>query len=325
MKNAIRSLGLTLPVLAVTLAATVMRSVACLRDMDYSTGFFGGSLTATVANWAMLLVVAVLLSALIIKVEKPSLRPSFSGPLTYLPSGVLAIALLFLSIEILQYVHEPLYLLFEYGFKAIKLSAVALAVSLLAALLALVAVAYCAASVLISEPRNILRANLGMFAALFFAIYAAFLFFRGGASINQPQRVLTEITVLAAAIFFLEETRVSLGRERWRAYFVFGGITALLSFYNCVPALILYAFKGELLTSGIAELMLAPALLLFSVCRLISNSIRADEKPSPYAVAISASAPEEKDAPEEELSQISIEEVVENDERQTADEEDPGN
>ena len=169
-----------------------------------------------------------------------------------------------------------------------------------------------------------LGATLGVF--LSDDLYTTFVFFRIGAPINQPQRILTEMTTLSAALFFLEETRISLGRERWRGYFVLGALTSILSLYTAFPALLVYLFKGEMISTSIAELIFILALLVFSASRLIHTAKLSDGTPSPLAAAIDASAVLHtvEETYDDGLSQISIEDVA-YDERQAENEEDTGN
>lgn len=321
MKKDSRSLIFALPILILAFAATVMRTVACFIHMDYNSGFFGNTLLVHIADYLAVALVLVLFVYLFIKVEKRSPIPSFSGPAVYLPNGVLAMSILFLSAELIGYVSGG-----NGGFFESLFSDRSRIVALITALFALVAIAYIALVVFITSPRSLIRAEFGMLAAIFFGLYTTFVFFRTGAPINQPQRILSEMTSLSAALFILEETRISLGRERWRGYFVLGALTSVLSLYTAFPALLVYLFRGEVVSSSIAELIFTLALLVFSVSRLIHVSRLSDGTPSPLAAAIDARGELHtvEESEEEDPSQISIEDVA-YDERQAENEEDTGN
>lgn len=322
MKKVFRNLGTLIPTVLLATLATVMKSIAALSKMDYVTGYFGGAVSVSIANWIIVALLLFLFATIFIKVETPSLKPSYKGALIYLPSGVFAVSLLFLSTELGRYVTSAIGSIFSPAL----LSHRSYVVALIAAVFAVFAIIHSALSAFIADSRSALRADFGMLSALFFALYTAFIFFRTGAAINQPQRILTEMTCLAASVFLLEETRISLGRVRWRSYFVFGGITALLAFYTAIPALLVYIFRGKIITSGIAELLFMLALLVLSVSRLIWACRLGEDKPSVFVTAINSVEQTEVESPvEEELSQISIEDVADDGERQKDNEENSGN
>lgn len=322
MKNIFRRLGITLPAMIFALVATILRSIASITDMDYATGFYGASLTARVANVMMVAAAVLLLATLFIKVENPSLRPTQSGPLGYLPAGVLSISLLFVVIDLFSYVSINL----PYITLAAILSHRSYLVAVLTAILAIFTVAFAAVSALVSEQRNLLRALLGMAAALFFGVYAGFCFFRFDGGINQPQKVLTEMAVLSIAVFLLEETRISLGRERWKSYFVFGILSSALAAYTAIPALMVYIFNSKMIAFSLSEILLILAVLVFAVCKLIAAYRFGRNEPSCFVAAICADSTEEiSEEADEELAQLSIEDVADDGERQAENEEDSGN
>lgn len=308
MKKDFRTLITALLVSVLALAATVMKTVACFISMDYDSGFFGDSLLVRISDYLVAALIIILVATLFIKVEKRAVKPSFSGALVYLPAGVFAMSLLFLSAELLGYITVKAGGLFT----ELAFSDRSCVIALVAAVFALLTIAYLALTVFITEPRSILRAEFGMMAALFFALYAAFSFFRSGAPINQPQKILTEVTALAAALFMLEETRISLGKERWRGYFTLGTITAVLALYTSIPAFLVYIFREKVIASGTSELVFILALLVLSISRLAHAIKLPDGAPSRLAMAIDALGPsdEANDGEEDNFSQISIEEVA---------------
>ena len=310
MKNKNRALLMFLPVTVLTLLAIVLRTIACSRELDVATGYFKNPALYTASGIIIVLISAVLLVSLALKSEPQHLRPTFRGALTYVPSGLVAISLLFVIIDMLSYIAD--------GLGAIFTSAVftnpAYLTALLTALLAIAAIAYFALSVFISPSRNLLRAELGILASLSFAMLAAFLFFQPELQINHPAKVLDEMTFLALAIFFMQETRISLSRENWKHYFVFGAIASVLTAYSSIPALVYYAFSGNMISENLPRTLLAFSLLIFTVSRLIVATRLDEDKPSGFALAIDTPATEETpaDGEEDASPQISIEDINEN-------------
>ena len=74
---------------------------------------------------------------------------------------------------------------------------------------------------------------------------------------------------LASAIFFLYESRISLGRDRWRLYISFGLASGLLCCYSAIPSLITYFVKGEIISDSLAETLLTLSLAVFIISKLM--------------------------------------------------------
>jgi hypothetical protein len=73
---------------------------------------------------------------------------------------------------------------------------------------------------------------------------------------------------LFSAIFFVYETRITLGRALWKPYIIFGLITASLCAYSAIPSIILYIARGEILSLSITESILTLTLFIFSLSRV---------------------------------------------------------
>ena len=310
MKNSVRKLWISLPLLILAISAIVMRCIACFTELDYSTGYFRNSLLISIADYTVAAMVVLLLISLAMKADNPSLRPSFRGPLGYIPSGVAAVSLVFVIIELISYIIDG-----TGGLLTRELfSHPSYAVAALTVLLAICAIGYFAFSSLVPTARNLPRAEFGMLAALFFAFYTAYLYFAIGMKVNLPAKLLDEMVMLSVAIFLIQDTRVSLGREKWKPYFVFGAIAILLTAYSAIPTVIVYIFRGITVSESLPRTLLIFAMLIFTVCRLISASRLGEEKPSGFATAIDAPAGnvrEEEGDEEEDSPQISIEDIEE--------------
>jgi hypothetical protein len=90
---------------------------------------------------------------------------------------------------------------------------------------------------------------------------------------------------ISSAIFFLYETRISLGREMWRAYTAFGLIAASLTAYASIPAMITYYVNGEIISSmeyrslaSVEEYLLLLALFIYILARLCLTSSLTEKK-----------------------------------------------
>ena len=302
MKNAVRCLGITTISAVLALIATIFRCIASVTSMDYFTGFYGGATLINIANIVMAISVLAPLASLFLKVKGVALPKDMNKPLWYIPSAVMAIATLWVATDIFSYAAS------RAGDNVVILASDrSCIVAILAGVLALCAVAFFISSVLSVNTKSPILGYLGMGAALFFGMYAAFLFFRLGSAIHQPQKIATEIAAIAAALFLLEETRIALGKDRWQNYLTFGAVTAMLSAYAVLPALTVYIVKGRMIAYSLGEAAILLSVLIFAICRTVSAVKHA------RATADAALA-------EEEVTDIPTE-----DERQIPDEENTGN
>lgn len=297
MKNSYRSLGVTLISVVLALIAAFLRCVASATNMDYSTGFYGGSVLINIANITITAAILILLVSLFLKAEKTALRQNPHSPMWYIPAAIMVVSILLLILDIFSYVGSQ-----ADGDTSALFADRSCIAALLTAFLALTAVAFFAVSCLSTNVKSSLRGYLGMGAALFFGMYAAFLFFRIGGAIHQPQKIATEMAAIAASVFLLEETRVALGKERWGGYLALGTATVALSAYAALPAFIVYIIKGRMIAHSWEEMAVLLSVLIFATCRTISAAISATAD-----VTVPA-AEEVEDIPTEEERQISDEE-----------------
>lgn len=307
MKNDFRKLGIILPSAILSLAAVTLRCIAAVADMDYATGFYGGSPLVTISDLLMTAVAAILMISLIIKVENLSLRREARGNVGILSAGIIAVSAVLIAVDLIVYILSQT----RGGFIDDLLAHRSSVVALLATLLALATAVLSTVSGFLSEERASLRGVFDMTTALFFGIYATFLFFRLGDTINQPQKVVTEMAALAMAIFMLECARIHIGRERPRFYLAFGMLTAALSANALFPALAVCILKRELIAFSISEMILVAAIFIFAVLRL--------------ATVVEFKKTEELATDTDSLSEISAEDAPTEEERQIADEEDSCN
>lgn len=310
MKNSLRNSIMLIFLSIFTVLAISLRCIACFTELDFVTGFFYDTTLITISNTIVTVLLSVLLLSLFVKIEQKNLLAKFTGPLCYLPAGVLAVALFFAALRFFEYAAGP----FGTIFTSDIFSHPSYTIAVFVAILAMLSIGYFAISVFVSARTNLLRASFSMIVALFFAMNAIFLFFKQGAPMNLPSKIIDEMTFLSVAVFFIYETRISLGREMWKNYFVFGFIGAVLTAYSALPNLIIYTVNGKVVSDNIETSLLFFGAMLFIIFRLIKASLLDEDKPSPFALAINAKKEEDnkfEETEELEPPQISIEDIEE--------------
>jgi len=259
-----------------TAAATVLRTVALMRDMNYASGHFNEKLIIGIADKLLLAAVIIGLSYAIFAKKGRQLIFDFASPLNYVFSGTLGAAmLLFAGYALSQAIPERKILL------------------IITAILAVISTVHFVLASLTTKTSSAKRADFGIITVIFFAAYAAFLYFDTTLPINSPIKIIDEMTYIASSLFFLYETRISIGREKWPRYTALCFTAAVLSAYSAIPALILYAVNGIAVSNSIFETVLTSAILLFTLARLaLAGSLR--EKRESETVSIIKAAAERR-------------------------------
>ena len=312
MDNSKRLLKPYIILLALALAVTVtLRSLACLVGLDYKSGYFtNGSLHD--AAVITLVIFCFMLFSYIFFATKTELRADFTTPHTYVPAGVCAAALLFFGVELLSKVKYSAF--FDDLENLIKDSAsfgkyqpettIYDVLVFICGVLALLAIVHFFLNADLTENHSVKRASYSLTTVMLLALYAAVLYFDGTLPINAPNKLTDQMAFLFASVFFLYESRISLGREKWRGYVTFGLIGTLLGAYSSIPALLTYFIKGEVISASVSENALLFAISLFIFLRLILVARLAPVKENSLATALRAMAK----AREQEISPI-IEEM----------------
>lgn len=257
-KNRKKAAAYLITVLSLTLIAIALRSVALILHHNPTTGYFSEKVVITVANWTV--AAAAIFSASYVFTSGRSKKyvATYRDATTYIPSALVAVALAFMSIDLIVELLEPM-----------SGSTVAItATNLIAIALAILAAVSFAASCLITQRRNVTRAAFQICAILFFAVYAAYIYFENPLPLNAPNRVVDIAAYLSATVFVLYETRISLGRDMWHLYTAFGLITVATCAYSSIPTLIKFVADGVFVSRSIAESMLTLTLFLFASLRL---------------------------------------------------------
>ena len=270
--------------------ACTLRTIACINDFDFSTGFFTDKALITAAN-ATICVTVMLMLTYFLTTNKVNLRASFSTPATYIPTGMLAIATVFMGIGVMTHAAS----ISKYPLISAKAFTTPFTlISWLIAITALLSLVHHFFTTFITEGKTSLRAYFSIGTIAFLALYAILLYLDDSLAINDQSKIVNQMAYLSAAIFFLYESRISLGREKWRAYTTFGLVSAALCAYSSIPSLITYYVKGSLISTAIEgsslttidEYVLTLALLVFIVSRLILTISLPENKANPLIGAL---------------------------------------
>lgn len=278
-KNSKR-LALAIAVAAVlAIAAVVLRTLSCIRHLENNLIYFSDNRLLNAAS-AVLIVGIIASAAIALTTEKEPLRASFSSPLTFIPTGLVAVSLLIFSVVMLALhvsINPPL---------PSKNAEIAKGLALMTAILAPLSAVHFFLSTFLTERHARLRAYFALATVLLGALYAAFLYFNPGTPINAPNKLAEQMAYLFASIFFLYETRISLGREMWRGYTVFGLIAATLTAYASIPAIITYLSNGKRVTATVESAALLFAFSVFIFARMIMTALASPDRECPEMAAL---------------------------------------
>ena len=238
-----------IPLPIICIAAAVLRGFALLTSFNIETMHFEHKTAFTIS--AILVAVSVFgfLGYLIFGEGNRPLISRSDNPASYIPAGIVCIALLFMAANNLSVLRG--------GFPRGIVSGL----SLITGIFALLSVLSFFLSVFIERRGSLFKAAFSLSIVLFLALYAALLYFNKQIHpTNSPNRFIDEMAYLGAALFYLYESRIPLGRAKWRGYVAFGLCATLLCVYSSVPALILYFVKGYVISESLIESILTLTL-----------------------------------------------------------------
>ena len=287
MDNSKRLLRPYMIILGVALLATVtLRSVACFIGLDYGSGYFTNNSLSS-ASAITVVVFCLLLFTYVIFATQGKFRADFTTPHTYVPTGICGAALLFFGVELLFEVKfssffDDLETLFKTpeGFKDyVPETSIHDVLLLICGILAILAIIHFFLNAHLTENHSTKRAAYSLTTVMFLALYAAVLYFDSKLPINAPNKLTDQMAFLFASVFFLYESRISLGREKWKGYVTFGLIATLLAAYSSIPALLVYLVKGKVISASVSENALMLAIAIFSFSRLaLVNRLYPEQK-----------------------------------------------
>lgn len=252
--------GYLIPLLIATLTAVSLRTAALFTDLNFGNAHFNTGALIFSAD-VIIAIFSIFAFTYLIFGAKQNLKATFAAPSTYVPSGLVGICLLFISVTLLGYgLDAPegvsLYENLEYP------------LALICSALALPSALHFFLNAYVTDVKNETRAFFSMFTVLFLAFYTAFLYFSKDLPLNAPNKIVDQMAFLFTALFFLYEARISLGTEVWRGYISFGMIGAVLSAYSAIPSLIFYLFKSKTVSNSVEENLLLLSVFIFISLRL---------------------------------------------------------
>ena len=312
--------GIYLPIFILILPLTVvLRTVALFTDLA-QYGHFENDLLANISAWIVAAAALFFITYMFTGKKNIKLIPSFESPANYVPSGLVAVAMAMLGANLLATAT---------GANLQTQSVYGRIISIATPILAFISVIYFALSTIMIARRSIRRSDFGIITLLFICMYVAYIYFDTALPINAPTKITDEIAYLAIAMFFLGETRLSLGRESWRRYISFAFIGSILTAYSAIPNLIYYFAREESVSLSIYESILTLAFFIFITSKIfltpmltkdatsdVVSKIIAIEEARREAIESTESTEEpEQTSAEEDENQITIsyEEPIEND------------
>lgn len=267
MTKSSKSLYLYLSILlTATSLAVILRSLALLVHLDENLIYFTSGVLNLLSTVIIVAFCVFAISYFFIPGQKLSPASSFSNPQTYIPSGLSSIALVFAGTELI-------YAFQEISRVAHKNSNTILPAILILSILFAFASVFCFfLNVFFEKRESRLRAAFTLTTVIFLALYSSYLFFSNDLPLNAPNKSVDLMAHIALSVFFLYETRISLGRSMWKAYVAFGMIAAALAFFSSIPSLVFY-FANDLtsdavISASISENVLVLVLGIYAVCRL---------------------------------------------------------
>ena len=291
--------------LATILLSLTFRIAAIFANYNFKTGFFENKILINIASVIVIAGAVFTFTYVFTGSKKNKLIADFSTPATYVPTGALSVAMIFFAtltfiqssktgFSIREFMALPgvtYTLLFRYI--ANNMSAFVLK---LMGPMAILSVGYFILNACVLKRGPSLRAFFGTANVLFLAFYTSFLYFDTATlARNAPNKIVDQMAFLFAALFFLYEIRISLGREKWNLYLAFGFIAAILTAYSSIPSLVVYFIDGHVISNNIQENVLSFALFVFILSRILLAAFLKEDKESESISAIREYSRERKE------------------------------
>ena len=233
------------------ISAVVLRTYALLTSFNSVSMHFDEKTTITVSTALIVLCALGFCTYFIFGEKGRKLIAKAGNAASFIPAGIVSTALLFMGMD---------------RFTAMKTLPVGMirTIAILCGLLAFLSVGSFFLSIFIERNDDLYKAAFSLCIVFFLALYSALLFFNKQVHpTNSPNKLVDQMAYLFAALFFLFESRILLGRAKWRGYITFGLIATLLTAYSAIPSLIVYLTNGYVVSNSIIESVLTLTLTLF--------------------------------------------------------------
>ena len=278
MKNKTKLFGIYLPFFMLLLiAALTLRTIATTGYFNFRFGYFTNSSLPGIADALIIGTIVFFIIYIVAANRNTSLIPSFSSPANYIPSAAVSASLIFMILHLIKVFISSDSSLNKW-------------LSLIISVFAALSIIYFALNTIFVRHISARRANFGLFFIIFLSLYLAYLYFDDSTPINSPIKITDQMAYLFSAVFFLYEVRLSLGREKWNLYIIFGFITAILTAYSSIPNLITYFITGKTISNSIYESILTFSIFLYALLKLLLTDKLTVTEPSPFVSQLSAAA-----------------------------------
>ena len=309
----------TIPLVFVCIATVTLRSFALLTSFNWETMHFDDKTAITISSIILAISVIGFLSYLFLGDKERTLVVRNDNAASYIPAGIVSTALAFMGANSMYdcfMVYGPQQPADGQTFNPLP------TISFLCGLLAFLSVGAFFLSIFIEKNDNIYKAAFSLSIVFFLALYAVLLYFdTADHPTNSPNRFVDEMAYLSAAVFFLFEARIPLGRTKWRGYVAFGLVASLLCSYSSIPSLILYFVNQSVLSESIIESLLTLTLEILIFSKLMQFKRLTPDTECDMAKSISMLASIREDNMEEERKLSRAQEInnkEENDDTQDA-------
>ena len=256
---------------------TVLRSLAILNHYDAAIGYFDGeSLLSTLANVLTLLAVPFCLSIPFVlgggKLGQEARR--FHLPTVFTAALTAFLLIAFASLRLTEIATEIL--------ADAPTNPRVVFTSAGAALLSVFGAISFILTASLSAEVSAKKAFSTSAVVLFALCYAMFLYFESDLPLNAPQKLLTQVTMLVLAVFFLYETRVALACPMPAVRAAFGMLAMILTASASIPNLIYYlSSHSAVLWTPVHDFLLF-AFFLYLTSRLTALAISGGRVIDPF-------------------------------------------
>ncbi len=268
-----------------TAMAVMMKTAAALGEIPRLNEIISGEMLERIAN-LLIVCTSVTMLTYPIGASKIAPQPSFDTPGTYVPSGLLGCSMIFLGIRALATaVNSGRYPLLS---RQTIAEAPARIIAIPIFILSLGAAVHFFLNCYHTDGPSELRAGFSMGTSAFLALYAILTYLDSTVPIIDTGKIVNQMAFLLAAVFFLYESRISLGREMWRAYATFGLVAVPVTAYASITPMVIYYTDGVLLSSSdsascftsVEQYVMLFALFVYILSRLIVHSGSVEKRES---------------------------------------------
>lgn len=256
----LRNIDLYLILLACSgISSIILRTFALLTSFNTTTMHFDDKVAVTVGGAIVLLAVIGFITYLLPGTRELDLIARNDNAASYIPAGVVCIVLLFIGVKNI-----------ELGINTSQEILPALWIA--SGILAFLSIGSLFVSIFIQKNENTFKAAFSLSIVFFLVIYDMTLFFnREVQPTNAPNKIVDQMAFVSASLFFIYESRIPLGRAKWRPYVAFGLIAALLTAYSAIPSIIVYFVNGYSVSTNIIESMLSLAISFFIFSKIFQT------------------------------------------------------